>query len=394
MINFFHKNQIRGIDQCGQKIIIVACLANQQDLPIRQRAFVNHVMVNNTDQRILFVFLNLSIVGISRTSLLICRNGSGMRFISQETENPYCCVIIIDAQNVESLGFLNLLFTTKMVTVEAAQIQIILWITWLLYVEAAMQNYTIRFINGPEIMNPVLSVAGLTFVIMQRAFASTVMRQKHTERNSDDIVRSVWKHTESNRKRVARNTMEIEKALAGHNNPDGGGLTTRIMGQLLTWRAETKAPVMLVATANNVEALPPELLRKGRFDEIWAVGLPVFSERVEIFAIHLKKRNRNPENFNLDILAANSVGFVGSEIESSIEDAMYSAFFEDREFTTQDILQSLKSTVSQAVSQKEAIEKILKWAKGRARLVSSATEDDSPKPKSGRSLRLMKSKGE
>ena len=120
---------------------------------------------------------------------------------------------------------------------------------------------------------------------------------------------------------------EIEKGFASAaSQSTDGGLSKRMFGTLLTWMQEHTAPVFLIATANDIEALPPELLRKGRFDEIFFVDLPGLEARHAIFAIHLKKRKRDPKKFDLDALAEASDGFSGAEIEQAIVSALHDAF--------------------------------------------------------------------
>ena len=171
---------------------------------------------------------------------------------------------------------------------------------------------------------------------------------------------------------------EMEKALA-HGGLDSG-TSTRVFGTILTWMQEKKAPVFVVATANDISSLPPELLRKGRFDEIFFLDLPTFEERKEIFAVHLRKRRRLPEDYDLDRLAAASEGYVGAEIEQAIIDAMYIGFNDnEREFTTADILNALARQVPLSVSQREVINYLREWLReGRAQ---SASFVEAQRPK-------------
>ena len=166
---------------------------------------------------------------------------------------------------------------------------------------------------------------------------------------------------------------EIDKGLAGtrsSNNTDGG-TAARVFGSLLNWMQEKKAPVYIAATANDVSQLPPELLRKGRFDEIFFVDLPVGSERLEIFKIHLKKRNRDIGFFDLDQLVKYSDGFTGAEIESAVISAMYESFYDKkREVTTQDIVQALQETYPISITMQEHIKELRNWADSRARNAS------------------------
>src|SRR5512138_2533079 len=128
---------------------------------------------------------------------------------------------------------------------------------------------------------------------------------------------------------------EIEKGLAGAHGSAiaDGGVSARVFGGLLTWLQEKTAPVFVVATANRIEGLPPELLRKGRFDEIFFIDLPEAPERREIFGIHVAKRGRDPARFDLDALAARSEGFSGAEIEQAVIAGLYEAFAEGTELT-------------------------------------------------------------
>jgi SpoVK/Ycf46/Vps4 family AAA+-type ATPase len=130
--------------------------------------------------------------------------------------------------------------------------------------------------------------------------------------------------------------------------------------------------VFVVATANDVQRLPPELLRKGRFDEIFFLDLPTVEERREIFNVHLRKRRRISVDYDIDVLAAASEGYVGAEIEQAVIEAMYIGFNDNqREFTTEDILRSLKRLVPLSVSQRETIGSLRQWLReGRAQSAS------------------------
>ena len=162
---------------------------------------------------------------------------------------------------------------------------------------------------------------------------------------------------------------EMEKALASGGLD--GGVSTRVFGTILTWMQEKTAPCFVVATANNISQLPPELLRKGRFDEIFFLDLPTLEERQEIFSVHLRKRKRLTEDFGTTVLARASEGYVGAEIEQAIIDAMYVGFNQKREFTTDDILAALKRQVPLSISQKETIEALRSWLReGRAQSAS------------------------
>lgn len=164
---------------------------------------------------------------------------------------------------------------------------------------------------------------------------------------------------------------EMEKALA-HGGLDSG-TSTRVFGTILTWMQEKTAPCFVVATANDISSLPPELLRKGRFDEIFFLDLPTFEERLEILAVHLRKRNRLAMDYNLSKLAKESDGYVGAEIEQAIIDAMYIGFDQQREFTTDDVSEALNQLVPLSRSQQETIVSLRNWLKeGRALSASKA----------------------
>jgi ATP-dependent 26S proteasome regulatory subunit len=170
---------------------------------------------------------------------------------------------------------------------------------------------------------------------------------------------------------------ELEKGLAGvqGSSSSDGGVTTRVFATFLTWLQEKKSPVFVVATANSVDSLPPELLRKGRFDEIFFIDLPSEKERKEIFSIHLQKRHRDPALFDLSALAIASPGFSGAEIEQSVIEAMYDAFGESRELTSEDILKACSNSVPLALTMREKIAQIREWSATRARAASSASPE-------------------
>jgi len=165
---------------------------------------------------------------------------------------------------------------------------------------------------------------------------------------------------------------EIEKAFAGVSDSFSGdsGTTKRIFGTFLTWMQEKKKPVFIIATANSIKNLPPELLRKGRFDEIFFVDLPKPEERNEIFGVHIKKRKRDPDKFKLDLLSKSTEGFSGAEIEEAIISAMYTAFPQGRDITTEDIIKEADETVPLSETQYEQITKLREWAKNRTRPAS------------------------
>jgi SpoVK/Ycf46/Vps4 family AAA+-type ATPase len=159
---------------------------------------------------------------------------------------------------------------------------------------------------------------------------------------------------------------EIEKAFAFGSGD--AGTSQRVFAHLLTWMQDKTSPCFVVATANNIAALPPELLRKGRFDEIFFLDLPNTDERREIFTVHLKKRKCIPAGYDLDLLARECDGYVGAEIEQTVIDAMYLAFNDNlRRVTTEDILSCIRKQVPLSISQRENVAALREYlAEGRA----------------------------
>ena len=153
---------------------------------------------------------------------------------------------------------------------------------------------------------------------------------------------------------------------------DDGGTTARVFGTFVTWLSEKTAPVFVVATANDISQLPPELLRKGRLDEIFFVDLPNPVERKEIFTIHIARRGRDPARFNLDSLVGQSENFSGAEIEQAIISALYDAFYARQELDNEHIVQALRQTVPLSRTMAEQISRLRSWAEGRARNASLA----------------------
>lgn len=174
---------------------------------------------------------------------------------------------------------------------------------------------------------------------------------------------------------------EIEKGFSGNGSGDGG-TSTRIFGTFLTWMQEKTNPVFVVATANNIDKLPSELLRKGRFDEIFFVDLPTLKERMKIFEVHLRKRLKNKEIIgdldwtenNLRKLALLTEGFVGAEIEESVVAALFEAFAEDRKLNILDLEKAIHNMVPLSVTQAEQITSIREWENVRA-VAATAKED-------------------
>jgi ATP-dependent 26S proteasome regulatory subunit len=165
---------------------------------------------------------------------------------------------------------------------------------------------------------------------------------------------------------------EIDKALSGSANSSGsdGGTASRVFGTLLTWLSEKTSPVFVIATANNISHLPPELLRKGRLDEIFFVDLPSEEERRAIFAIHLQKRGRDSRKFDLDALAKSSDGFSGAEIEEAVISALFDAFSKQIQLDTAIISANLAESVPLSKTMNEELNRLRGWAVGRARPAS------------------------
>jgi ATP-dependent 26S proteasome regulatory subunit/intein/homing endonuclease len=173
---------------------------------------------------------------------------------------------------------------------------------------------------------------------------------------------------------------ELEKGLSGTQSSGStdGGTTSRVFSTFLTWLSEKKAPVFVVATSNDVTQLPPELLRKGRFDEIFFVDLPARDERKEIFAIHLKKRKRDPAKFDVDKLADESAGYSGAEIEQAVIGSLFSAFNDGaRELTTDDLINTIQESVPLSITMREGIQRLREWAETRARQASSQQSEST-----------------
>ncbi len=165
---------------------------------------------------------------------------------------------------------------------------------------------------------------------------------------------------------------EFEKGFAGSQGSgvSDSGTTMRVFATFLTWMQEKTSPVFIIATSNDVSALPPELLRKGRFDEIFFVDLPDSGERAEIFAIHLRIRGRDPSQFDLKRLAEATPQFSGAEIEQIVVGGLYRAFEAQREISMDDMLAEAKAVVPLSKMMSEEIEQVRNWAKNRTRPAS------------------------
>ena len=156
---------------------------------------------------------------------------------------------------------------------------------------------------------------------------------------------------------------EIDKAFASSQNSGDNGTTNRVLATFITWLAEKTTPVFVVATANNIQWIPPEVIRKGRFDEVFFLTLPNYNERNSIFEVHLKKvRPDNFSEFQIPLLAKVSKDFSGAEIEQSVVEAMRLAFNEKREFVTEDILSSIQNMVPLAKTKNKELEALRAWA--------------------------------
>jgi len=174
---------------------------------------------------------------------------------------------------------------------------------------------------------------------------------------------------------------ELEKIFAG-SGPDSAsvdaGVSSRLLAAFLSWMQDRKAPVFVVATCNNVSALPPELIRKGRFDELFFVDLPTPAERRQIFAIQLTRRKRKPEDFNLDRISAATQGYSGAEIEALVQTALYAAFSRNQPLTTETLLAASGQTVPLSTTRAEEIQALRVWARARAVPASMGSERAAP----------------
>jgi len=206
---------------------------------------------------------------------------------------------------------------------------------------------------------------------MGRMFASLVGSSEDNIRRAISVAESIAP--------VVLWVDEIDKAFSGSQgsaNTDGG-TTARVMSTFLTWLSEKHKPVFVMATANNISQLPPELLRKGRLDEIFFVDLPNFEERKQIFQIHLTKRRRDSSGFDLPLLAEASEGFSGAEIEEAVISSLYDVFYLEKDLETADLLKSIKETVPLSKTMHEGISALKSWADGRARYASLRDNDSA-----------------
>jgi hypothetical protein len=169
---------------------------------------------------------------------------------------------------------------------------------------------------------------------------------------------------------------EIEKGLSGmaSSGATDSGVTARIFGALLTWLQEKTVPVFVIATANRIESLPPELLRKGRFDEIFFIDLPSPAERREIVQIHVGRRGRDFARYDVDKLVRLSEGFSGAEIEQVVVEALYHAFGEGKELEQGHLELAIQETLPLATTMKEDIARLRDWARSRTRPASAPSD--------------------
>ncbi len=162
---------------------------------------------------------------------------------------------------------------------------------------------------------------------------------------------------------------ELEKVFAGTEPGSASadaGTASRLLGSFLSWMQDRAAAVFIAATSNNVTVLPPELIRKGRFDELFFVDLPQTQERRAIFSLHLARHKQNPAGFDLDCLAAAAKGYSGAEIDAAVQTAMYASFSTKKPLVTEDIVQAVRSTVPLSATRAEEIQSLRRWAQQRA----------------------------
>lgn len=183
---------------------------------------------------------------------------------------------------------------------------------------------------------------------------------------------------------------EIEKGMSGISSSGStdGGTTARVLGTFLTWMQEKTKPVFVVVTANDISQLPPEFLRKGRVDEIFFVDLPTENERKEILKIHLQRKGRKPEDFDIEKLAKESKGFSGAELEEVVKEALFQAYDEAKEIADEHIFAAIKKTYPLSRTMHETITQMRKWAGSRA--VNASKEAPEPLDDKGKDVPKLK----
>lgn len=159
---------------------------------------------------------------------------------------------------------------------------------------------------------------------------------------------------------------EIEAGIARSGEKTSDSPASRIFGYFLTWMQEKEHPVFIAATANQIDLLPPEILRKGRFDEIFFVSLPSQKDRKEVFRIHLISRDKNPDSFDLDSLAKNTEGLTGAEIEQAVVSALFESFSKQKDLDDKELIIAASSIVPLSTTMREDISKLERWASNRA----------------------------
>ncbi len=212
--------------------------------------------------------------------------------------------------------------------------------------------------------------------------------------SSEENIRTVIKTAEA----VAPAILwidELEKGFSGtgSSGQTDGGTTSRVFGSFITWLQEKTTPVFVIATANNVHQLPPELLRKGRFDEIFFCDLPDREDRRSIIDIHIRKKKRDPGQFDMEKLIDATVDYSGAEIEQAVVAALYDAFDTGNDLSSDGLLHTLKEIVPLAITMREQIDTMREWARTRARLSSSRGRGTQQKPQGGWMAKYGATKG-
>lgn len=204
----------------------------------------------------------------------------------------------------------------------------------------------------------------LSFPLVRLDFAALLSGERgSSEKNLREVLRTI--------ETIAPTVLwldEVEKAFSGVSTEGGGdGTLTRLFGTFLTWLQDHGKPIFVIATANSVATLPPEMLRRGRFDELFFINLPNFHERKDILDIHLKKRKLDPKKYDVNQLSNKTEGYSGAEIEQLIISATFEAYTAGRAVTQEDLLNSQEQTVPLSVTMEEKIFQLREWARTRCR---------------------------